>query len=154
MTSRKVRFILAVVVFFLMVLMGCNKAEQPRPAPKPGQPTHQPGLLATAWQVTLVYNGGACLQYVSGTPGATPFPVINGDDTVTWTASSFVGGPATPFDVQFSASPFPTDFNSPNAAAMTSAPVNGIHGVHYTYATITINGNPCNNPYQLGFVMR
>lgn len=153
MTSRQARFTIAVLALLLLVLTGCNKAEQPKPNPQPAPPAGGLHPEAVNVSVVLVYNGGNCVQYMVAAP--TPFPPIHTGDTVTWTAKNqFADAGTVPFDVEFPASPFPIDFNSPNATPVTSGPVNGTPNAYYHYVSVTINNNSCNNPDQLGFVMR
>jgi len=154
MTSRRARFAIAVVALLLLVLTGCNKEQpQPSPGPSPDHPMKPGGPKIMNVQTLLVYNGGNCLQYVVG--AATPFPPIHAGDTVTWTAKNQFADPGNvPFDVQFAASPFPMDFPSPNATPVTSGPAGGTANAYYHYVSVTINNQACNNPDQLGFVMR
>lgn len=157
MTSRQAQFTIAVLAVLLLVLTGCNKAEQPKPNPQPAPPAGGPRPEAVNLQVILVYNNGTCQQYLIGAP--TPFPQIQGGDTVTWTAKNQLGdAQLVSFDVRFPGPPFPFDFAASAASVppytATSGPANAVTNAWYHYDKVTINGQDCNNPGLLGFVMR
>jgi|SRR5271165_6637934 len=149
MTSRKASLLAAVLGYLLFVVIGCTK-----PAPPPPVDYHP--LAATMWQVILVYNGGNCQQYffvAPNPPALQPLVQIGLGDTVTWTARNTLAD-ATPqsFDVKVAGSPFPLDFNSPNTP-MTSQPASGASGFSFSYLSVSINNQACNNPAQLGLIM-
>jgi len=144
MTLRKATYFVAVLGYLLLGVIGCTK---PAPPPPPGDDHHH--LLAVQ-PVTLALNAGNCQQFLNGVN--TPFVTISAGDTVTWTASNAFGGGAQAFTLRVAGSPMPGDFGS-GGAAVTSGTVSGTSGATYPYVSVTIGGQPCNNPGQLGFIM-
>jgi hypothetical protein len=113
------------------------------------QPYHPPGAL-NAVPISLDYNGGNCKQ--NGATSTVDVPV---GSYVTWTSTTV----ADSIDVKFPANQSPFyESVSPNVAGGTGAVQSGqAYGVKnnpYPYQSLTINNQPCNNPGQLGFIMR
>ncbi len=98
-----------------------------------------PGQLLnaqTSQTITLSYNGGACQQN-----GSSSQVTVSPTTSVTYQPQN----PGNPFQVSFSSCPFAT---CPVTAATGAQTPTGTGT--FNYASVTINGQTCNNPGALG----
>jgi hypothetical protein len=129
MRSSCRRLTLAVVVAFLVLLMGCHHTS----------PVAQLGPL----NINLSYNNGSCQQ--NGSSGVID---VYQNQSVTYQGATVL----SQFQVQFATCPFSScPVTSPNGAPVTPGQPNpGTAGNTYYYSSVMINNQPCNGVGAMG----
>lgn len=135
MTSPRRRFALVFAIALLTLGWDCDHGG--------GQ---QPGVAATL-QVALTYGANGCTQSVGGAP--TAYPYLESGQQVTWTAAS------TGISITFgSGSPFASSSFSTSGTSVSSTGATGTSRTRYDYTVLSIGGNNCSSPLNLGFIMK
>jgi len=139
------------VLFSVVVVTSCSK-----PGPKP------PGTEAIQTvNIRLNYNqgscsGSSCTCTQSGSEGnenSGALAIVHGGWNIAWITSS-----NAPLEVKFLQTNSPPntpfyDFVNPSGS-LTSAPASGSNGQYWYYSSLSFNNITCNNPGQLGIIMR
>ncbi len=137
------RLSMAVVLSGLLLLALSSCEAQTSKSAKAATAKHQ----STSIGISIAYNNGNCVQYDSTHTAVNFIPVARGD-TITWQSSD-----GTPIDVQFApVTPFSYYYSSGVRPVVSGPTSNKLGG--FPYYAVTINGNPCQNAYTLGIIMR